>query len=177
MKQLTTKDLHAVVAYFAERRSSDPLGKKALQKLMYIFQENYEIKAGYKFDFYTYGVFSKELAGDLDILRSMKVLDIIFISESASYQIKAGSDADKMINDSAVSNSEIKSCLDQFMDKTSGLPAWKLEIISTAIYVKSNENLDDDSISARIRELKPKFSWAEIEATLSEEAAIGLTRH
>lgn len=167
MQDLSLRDLQALVAYMALSCREKPLGKKATQKLVYLFQNLCAVKSGYRFDFYTYGVYSRELAGDLDILRSMNVINISYVKENKSYEIRDADFSDRFIENSCLSVESCKQKVDRFLQNFGGLEPWELEIISTAVFIKTNEKIELSDIAARVFELKPKFPLDEIKNTLT----------
>ena len=63
-------DQYALVAFLIDqaKRGRQQLGKKALRKKVHLVQELGGVDAGYRFSFYTYGPYSVDLAGDLDVV-------------------------------------------------------------------------------------------------------------
>jgi hypothetical protein len=62
-------DRYALIVDLAERlHGYGKLGKKALQKLVYLLQKLEDVPAGYRFRFFTYGLFADDLAFALDVV-------------------------------------------------------------------------------------------------------------
>ncbi|MGQ0663831.1 MAG: hypothetical protein ACT4P2_09630, partial [Pseudomonadota bacterium] len=58
-----------------------------MQKLVYLIQEIGGVPAGYRYAFYTYGPYSRDLEGDLGIVQSLKGIAIIYDEGSNSFNI------------------------------------------------------------------------------------------
>jgi uncharacterized protein YwgA len=57
-----------LIAYLAERLGQkNKLGRKSVQKFIHIASELGKVPTGYRFSFYTYGPYSRELAADLEL--------------------------------------------------------------------------------------------------------------
>ena len=63
---------YALVAELTSRLEgkSPWFGKTALQKLVYILQEAFDVDCGYDFQLYTHGPFTSQLLADLDLAES-----------------------------------------------------------------------------------------------------------
>ncbi len=148
-------------------------GKTALQKLVYLLQELYNIKVGYDYSLYTYGPFSSELLSDLDFVESLNGVDVGFIPEIQGYEIfpgKANESVRMKAKDFLDTVSEnIEKIINEFGDFT----AKELELRSTIIFVnrdlisKGKSNVLGELINL-VQAIKPHFSKDEIDQALSE---------
>jgi hypothetical protein len=163
----TREQFAAIVALVKAAKCPNP-GKKALQKLVYLLERELGLDLGYAFKFYTYGVFSPDLAGDIDVMRSMGLLDIRYDNGSGAYQIGVGPEADDLLS-WALGRSKVNiEKIQELSEKYSCLPAWKLEILSTAVFAAREEGVPPDEICGRVTELKPKFSRTDVKSVLGE---------
>jgi hypothetical protein len=138
------------------------------QKLVYLLEKEIGQDLGYYFKFYTHGVFSRELAGDLDIMKSMQLLDIRYDERAEAFKITLGPEADRFLNKGLDPTKVDIGKIQRLSEKYSCLPAWKLEIASTAVYAQREEGLAGESICHRVAELKPKFSANDVYGVLVE---------
>src|SRR5688572_5467817 len=95
--QLNTREQFAAIVCIIRTTKCPNLGKKAVQKLVYLLKNELGLDLGYEFKFYTHGVFSRDLAGDLDIMKSMQLLDIRYDDATESFKICVGPEADKFL--------------------------------------------------------------------------------
>lgn len=145
------------------------LGKKALQKLVYIAQEAAGVPAGYNFVFYTYGPYSKEVSMDLDILESQMAVEIDYDPHANAYKIRAREEKkalyDCVISEGTTWSNKINHVVDKFGNEN----GFTLELFSTILYVTKTEGVrSDPEVIDRVSKLKPKYDRAEILARLLE---------
>jgi len=142
------------------------LGKKALQKYIYLLQELEKIDTGYKFSFYTYGPYSSDLAGDLDVVNSLQGVSITYDPDINAYDISQGENADELMNRSAEYLQRFSSGIDKIINNFGGLLAKELELIATIIFLVRNDQKisesDKDGLLKKVRELKPKYTEEEV---------------
>ncbi len=97
----------------------------------------------------------------------MNVINISYVKENKSYEIRDADFSDRFIENSCLSVESCKQKVDRFLQNFGGLEPWELEIISTAVFIKTNEKIELSDIAARVFELKPKFPLDEIKNTLT----------
>lgn len=173
----TSDEKYALVAYivksYAERGS---LGKKALQKIVHLLSEIYGISSGYRFQLYTYGPFSRELQGDIDILDSMGVIEVKFDGAKNGYQISPTPNTDILIKKHSDFLDGLKlpitSALDRFGDKL----AKTLELSSMLVFIIKHKMVDDIqndvAVISKFMEVKPHYQKEDIIAGLKEVRAL-----
>ncbi len=177
-KTTATKiDQRALLAFISKKLGGPDhsLGKKALQKSVHLLQELGGVDAGYNFSFYTYGPYSSELAGDLDVAAAVNALSIKYNSAENYYLINPGPDADRVIADGNDFLSKHREAIDKVLNVLHGRLAKELELISTIAYLRHHapdEIFEDDKTLAKgVKDLKPKYSDTEIEKSILEVRA------
>lgn len=162
----------AIITYIAKSTmDKGSLGKKALQKLMHLSHEIRNVPVGYNFQLYTYGPFSRELAGDVDLLDSMGLISVHFDPSRNGYEIKAVDKSQEILSKNEVFVSSVKDDLDFIIDRFGGRLAKELELSSMITFILKNKLVDvddDDAIVDKFLEIKPHYQRAEISAGLSE---------
>lgn len=151
---------------------SHSFGKKAMQKVVYLLQEAASVPLGFRFRFYTYGVFSDGVASALDAVESMGGIEARYDAAQNAYQLKAGPKAAQICARSSEFFREYAEELDSLVLFASGMTARTLELISTIVFVARSDELeqvsDDDELVERVAELKPKFDEGEIRRRIQE---------
>ncbi|QFU16575.1 hypothetical protein [Microvirga thermotolerans] len=164
-------DKLAFIAWLAgEFGVENQLGKKALQKLVHIAEEGLRIPTGYTFSLYTYGAFSRDLAGDLDIVKSIGGIEIEYISAENRYIVSPGKRRSDTMARAEVFLKTTEKKLDLLKENFSGAPARYLELFSTLLFFlkRRNENEDDNVLIQQLLMLKPKYSPEEAAKALVE---------
>lgn len=164
---------YALVSYIVKLASQNgKVGKKAAQKFVHIITSIGGVRSKYQFQLYTYGPFSRELAGDLDILESVQAISINYNVEKNSYEIQSGARSDELISRHSgfiVSN---KDRIDSLIGKFGGRLARQLELSSTLLFILERSLVDDTSndeqVVSKFLEIKPHYSRGEITPALSE---------
>lgn len=165
-------DKFAIIAYIAKaNQDKGPLGKKALQKLMHLSLELRGIPVGYNFNLYTYGPFSRELAGDVDLLDSMGLISVEFDASRNGYEIKSVEKSEDIISKSESFLNTVKGDLDFIVEKFGGRLAKELELSSMIAFILKNSLADvndDDAVIDKFLEIKPHYKRSEVAAGLDE---------
>jgi uncharacterized protein YwgA len=176
----TNADQHALIVWlaknFGERRE---LGKTAVQKLIHILDEGFGVSTGYSFMLYTYGPFSRDLAGDLDVVRALKGVVIEYVSDENKYLISAGETNERIL----ARASEYLTCLSpdlielkaSFFDKK---PRY-LELFSTLLFLRMRKPSSSSAELVRqLRAIKPKYdeqetlsAWDDLSDFLKQRSA------
>lgn len=168
---------YALIAWIARELGSGGrrLGKKALQKNVHLIQEFGRVDAGYRFSFYTYGPYSSELAGDLDLVAARQGIEITYNSTDNYYLISPAAEADRMIEKGRDFLAANRDAIDRVLRIFGGRLAKDLELVSTVAYLRchlaADEFADDAKLSARVKALKPKYSDGEIARAIEEVRA------
>lgn len=162
----------ALIAYIAKANvGKAALGKKALQKLVHLSSELRGVPVGYKFELYTYGPFSRELAGDVDLLDSMGLISVEFDSSRNGYEIKPEESSEELFSKSGDFISTFGGDLDFVVDKFGGRLAKELELSSMVAFIIKNKLADvndDDAIIDKFLEIKPHYQRPEVLKGLCE---------
>jgi uncharacterized protein YwgA len=165
----STRDQHALIAFIAnEIGSSVRLGKKAMQKLVYLLQEIGSVPLGYRFNFYTYGPYSSDLSGDLDIVALRDGVSVSYEAAENSYAICPGSRNESVVQSGIVflkkHHKGIKETLDLFGRRS----AKELELIATVVFLHRHGEPLNRHIAPKVKELKPKYDSDTISAAVEE---------
>jgi uncharacterized protein len=170
---MTDWDQYALLVHIVRRLGSGrPFGRKALQKVVYLLQEHGGIPSNFRYTFYTYGVYSFELANILAAVENMKGVDAVYDNTQNAYDLSKGERADTLELRGKDFLERYNAKIEEVISLASSKIAKELELITTAVYVAKNEALDDKDreaeLCARVRELKPKFARDEIERQIDE---------
>ncbi len=167
-------DQYALVAFLIAQaaQAHKQLGKKAIQKKVHLIHELGGVDTGYRFSFYTYGPFSVNLAGDLDVIANSGGAKICYNSSDNHYQIDPSEHTDRMIERGrefiAKNRATIERVLETFGDRS----AKGLELVSTIAYLRRHapqEEFEDSSkLAEHVRSLKPKYSETEVKKAISQ---------
>jgi uncharacterized protein YwgA len=169
---------YALMTHLARRLgSSNKFGKKAAQKVIYLLQEMARVPTGFRYTFYTYGVFSSELAAVLDAVESMGGIRAEYDPAENAYRLSAGAKADTIEERGVNFLKEHRNAIDAVISLAEGKTARTLELISTIVFVVKMEGLDSRDDEAhlvdRVMKLKPKFERSTIKQRISELRGLG----
>ena len=154
-----------LIAYLAKKVGpNNKLGRKAVQKFIHIAASLGKVPTGYRFSFYTYGPYSRELAADLEIAEAINGVVSCQNSGSSAFDIKAGDSVDLIISN-AKSYLDIQTkSLDVIFEEFGTFTARTLELYSTILFLKDEElAIADkvDDLNKRVKQLKPQYSDVE----------------
>lgn len=177
---------YALIAELAHRLQgkSHQFGKTALQKLVYLLQEVYEIRCGYAFELYIYGPFTPQLMGDLDMVESLGGVQVVpAVPPTGGYHILPGHQG-KVIRQRASGENGEKDCtraLELLINDFGEYSAKELELRSTIIYVarfmrKTGVHLTRDEVTDIVKDIKLRFPRKEIEVVVEELESKGFIR-
>ncbi|RJQ48733.1 MAG: hypothetical protein C4538_03370 [Nitrospiraceae bacterium] len=165
---------YAVISYLADKlESKTKLGKTALQKLIYLLQEAYNVPLEYNFKFHFYGPFSSRLSGDLDYVDYLKGVDVEYEQSTGGYYIKPGVQKENIINKGKDFLEEYRQQLDEAIENFGTSYASNLELLSTIVYVSKEVEHEEnhctyDKVIERTGSLKPKFNPGQISEALEK---------
>ena len=171
---VTKTDQYALLTLISKKLGGPEhrFGKKALQKTVHLMQELGGVDAGYNFSFYTYGPYSSELSGDLDIAAAANVLTVAYNPSENYYLIGPSTEADRAIKNGQKFLQSNQAEIDRIIEAFGGRLAKDLELVSTIAYLHrhapKSEFADDDKLLARVKDLKPKYSTQEIAKAIKE---------
>ena len=167
-------DQYAFVAFLIDQaaQSQKQLGKKALQKTVHLIQEMGGVDTGYRFSFYTYGPFSVNLAGDLDVIANSGGAKISYDAWDNHYQIDPDEHTNRMIERGRKFIEKNKKTIERVLKTFGDRSAKDLELVSTIAYLRRhapNEEFEDNcKLAKHVKSLKPKYSETEVEKAISE---------
>jgi len=169
---------YALMTHLARRLGAgNNFGKKAAQKVVYLLQEVAGVPTGFRFTFYTYGVFSSELAGALDAVESMGGIDAEYDPAENAYRLRAGLKAATIEGRGMAFLSEYRDAIENIVSFAEGKTARTLELISTIVFVEKTEGLGRDGEESRlvdrVVELKPRFDVSMVKQRIGELRAFG----
>ncbi|MBI3776076.1 MAG: hypothetical protein HY273_11080, partial [Gammaproteobacteria bacterium] len=153
------------IAELSEARQFS-LRKTKVQELVFLLNELSGVDTGYKFCFYTYGPFSSELAGDVDYLDRIGVLNVEEGSGGDGYSVTAGKEATKIEQMVASRLDAFASNIEKIVVEFGGDSARDLELIATLVYISKYDPEFSGQrcrLVTKARELKPKFSNLDVE--------------
>lgn len=165
---------YALLAWIAKRQSDKGhrLGKKALQKTVHLIQELGGVDTGYKFSFYTYGPYSSELAGDLDVVAALGGVSVTYNGTDNYYLIKPSPESDNLVKKGETFIEGNKKPIEKVMESFGGRLAKELELVSTVAYLRRHmpkrEFENNQALSEQVKELKPKYSYEEVSKAIDE---------
>lgn len=174
LKATRKTDQYALVAFLIDHaaQANLELGKKALQKKVHLIQELGGVESGYRFSFYTYGPYSRNLAGDLDVIANSGGAIVSYDSFDNRYQIGAGEFTSQMMDMGKEFVEANRSSIEKVIDTFGRRSAKGLELISTIAHLHRHlpekEFQDDERLAERVAKLKPKYSESEIGNAIGE---------
>ncbi|MCY4394057.1 MAG: hypothetical protein OXC10_02870 [Rhodospirillaceae bacterium] len=175
MARITGKiDQYALVAFLIAQaaQARNKLGKKAIQKKVHLIHELGGVDTGYRFSFYTYGPFSVNLAGDLDVIANSGGAKVSYDDRDNHYQIDLSEHTDQMIQRGGEFIEKNRAAIEGVLEKFGSRTAKDLELFSTIAYLRRHappeefENISE--LAEHVRSLKPKYSETEIGTAITE---------
>ena len=168
---------YALIAELTKRfsASSQQFGKTALQKLVFLLQEIYGADFGYEFELYSYGPFTAELLGDLDVVEQLGAVKIEPVqSYTGGYIINKTDRTDILIKKSPEDfNGPISDVFNDLERDFGNLTARELELRATIVFIersyqKKGESISKGSLIKIVNEIKPKYKNEEICEAITE---------
>jgi len=169
---------YALIAELTKRLEvvSPKFGKTALQKLVFLLQEVYQVDCGYNFELYTYGPYDSQLLNDLDLVEHWGCVSIVRINDAMGrYQIHPTESVDS-IRDKALTfldDEKTIHAMDDLVSKYGHMTAKQLELLATTVYLahdfqRKGEIASSKKIYHLVAQIKPKFSKDEILQAITE---------
>lgn len=171
---ITKFDQYALIALLAKQvgGANGRLGKKAIQKNVHLIQELGGVDAGYRFSFYTYGPYSSDLAGDLDVVATLGGAEITYYSSDNYCLIGPGAKTDHLIEKGRRFIERNQAEIDRVLVAFGGRLAKGLEFVSTIVYLRRHASTgkfeNDEKLAAHVKALKPKYHDIEIATAIGE---------
>lgn len=150
------------------------LGKTSLQKLIYLLKSLYELPINYSYNFYIYGPYSSEVAGDLDYLDSIDILSVSFedYGNYRGFNITPNKKSKKIIERAENFIKKNREKVEEIVEFYGGKTARELELIGTIVYLIKEEGIAQELLVERIKELKPHFDETEIKSGIDDVKSI-----
>lgn len=154
---------YALITHLAkELGDTQDFGKKAAQKVVYLLQQIGGVPTGFRYTFYTYGVFSSDLANMLGIVDGLGGISVGYNPDLNAYYIKSGGKADKIQNKGQDFLDRHQDSIAKIIALAKDKTARTLELISTIVFVAKNEELQnpdsESELIERVKALKPQFT-------------------
>ncbi len=166
----------SVLVEIADRKAGKGprLGKTAMQKLLYLLQEGFDVDLGYRFGFYTYGPYEAAVMRDIDFAAELGMLKVEYDPDTG-YQIAPGESAGQLEPFRPQVLEQLGNRLDRLMEHFGGFNARELELRATLLYIKEDEPaVSDEELCARAHRLKPKYLMEEIQEAATQLRQIKL---
>lgn len=176
------KDQYALIAHLAkELGPSGRLGKKALQKYIFLIHEIGGVPTGYKFRFYTYGPFSPDLSGDVDVVQSLGGVRVSYDVTNNAYSIEESQNTDVIVQKGDGFLEQYGEKVKRIVEIFGGRYAKDLELTATIVFIYNKigrkKLFDKDSLKEKVQDTKPKYGDAEISKALSELERMGFLEY
>ena len=162
---------YAIIVFLVkEYAKQGRIGRTALQKLIYLLQELFNINCGYDFKFYTYGPFSSEILSNIDIMEryhAIKTHRVDYGHGYSGYEIESATESDKVLERSQEFIKENSDTINQMLDIFRGKTAEQLELYATIVWVDRDiktTSHSSEEICSIVKELKPKFDQGTIKS-------------
>lgn len=170
---------YGLIAELAARFNNQhpPLGKTALQKIVYLLQKLFDVKSKYNFSLYMYGPFCAELQSDIDIVQTMQGINVE--SKDIGFEISAGSHNESLRQKASdFLSGDNAAAISKVIEDFAGFSAKELELRATIIYVSKDTGHSEprpsrDEVIRLIKEIKPRFTEQTIGDALAELEAKG----
>ena len=169
---------YALITELARRldKVSPQFGKTALQKLVFLLQEVYEIDCGYDFELYSYGPFDSQLLNDLDIVECWGYVSVDRVNDTLGGYKICPTDTSESIREKATTfldEASTQEAINDLVSTYGNMKARDLELRATTVYVANNLRIKKgyapkEKICGLVGQIKPKFSAQEIEAAFEE---------
>ncbi|MCW5980998.1 MAG: hypothetical protein KIT09_23150 [Bryobacteraceae bacterium] len=143
------------------------LGKTALQKMIFLLQRAFRFDFDYGFTLYTYGPFCVDVARDLDIVRGFGGAEIAYDANRGGYELRPGPAVDELRTRGSGILPAISGALDQLVADYGRATAKELELRSTIVFL-ARQDQNKEALVKLVRQVKPHFSDAQIEAARRE---------
>lgn len=148
----------AIIGWIA-RNKSGRLGKTALMKLLHLLQDGLHVPLGYRFTLYNYGPYDSEVMSDIEYAESLGRIKVQYEGPDQGYRITAGDHIGDVPG-------HVEPRLRELMSSFGAMNARDLELRSTLLYLSGA--FSGNSLIDRLRELKPKYSEAEVQTAVNE---------
>ena len=144
------------------------LGKTALQKVVFLLERVFGLDFEYDFTLYNYGPYCQDLDRDLEIVQGYRGVTVQYDASYGGYRIKPSDLSEDLLRRGRQATDDARSSLNQLISDYGRFTAKELELRSTIIYLASAHYVGEEDLMKRLKEVKPHFSWKQIETGLTE---------
>jgi uncharacterized protein YwgA len=163
------------------RRSPGKLGRTAVMKCLYFLKTMRGMPLDYHFRLYAYGPFDSTVLDDLDYAASLEAVksSVIYHSGGYAYELEPGPEAEWVRARASRFLAKHDSDIEWVIDEFRGRSAADLELLATLVYVdrvaaEKKERLSVEGLAAKVHEIKPRRSEADIVRNVGFLEANGL---
>lgn len=156
-------------------RTKQGLGKTAMVKYLYLLQEVYNVPLQYNFEIYTYGPYTSEVMGDIDLATHFGAIstEVCHYTNTYGYSLNPSVNIDNYINKEKSFLNKQKKSINDIIAKFGQKTAKELELITTIIYlyksyINNNWDASIKEISRNVHEIKPHFDISSIQREYRE---------
>lgn len=179
INKLEEKRINAIT-YLLERLKEKQVGKKSIQKLIYLLQE-LGVDLNYRYKMYHYGPYCSELSNDLDIMDMTNTINIEPNPNMYGYSIKLGEFGKEQASDIEQLLYSDREHFDKLLSVFGECSAKELELYATMHLVerilrKREQDWSQESVTREVKILKPKYPDNDIKKAykyLLDESIIG----
>jgi uncharacterized protein YwgA len=150
-------------------------GKTALQKIVYLLQELFDVNSGYDFNLHNFGPFSRELANDLDLVESLNGVKLEYYRASPfpGYMILPGEEANAIEEKAKSFLNIIDKNIEKVIQEFGGYNAKELELRATIVFFDRDLRYSKRTVSKNdfvnlIKQVKPRFDLKAIDRVVTE---------
>jgi len=160
---------YGIIVQLSQRLAgvSPQFGKTALQKMVYLLTQVYNVPTGYEHTLYTYGPYSADLTTDVDYVAAFKGVVLKEVARGG-YEIVLGENAQTILNESAEFLGIFAEEIDSIVQHFGSFSARELELRSTLIYLAKNQKLARAELCKQLISIKPYFQVAEVDEAIEE---------
>jgi hypothetical protein len=172
---------YALIGTLAQELEGRPVGvfgKTHVQKLVYFLQELFGGDPEYEFALYTYGPFSANLMGDLDVADGLGVISLEYLPQAGAYNIVPGPQLEKAQTRAADYLARNRDAIHRAVGQFGDLRARELELRATIVYAdresaREGAALQRDQLVERVHAIKPHFSPQTVAQAVDEMSQQG----
>jgi uncharacterized protein YwgA len=145
------------------------IGKTSIMKYMFFLQHCFNVNLGYHFSIYTYGPYSQDVMGDLNLAVHYNAVNSLYVDliGYGGYQFTPGENSRSFIERCRDYLSQIEPHIDRLVSLFSTKKAKDMELLATIAYTHiaiSRQNQDLAKVPSVVKAIKPHFEESEITA-------------
>ena len=157
------------------------LGKTAMMKYIFLLQQVYKVPTGYDYEIYTYGPYSSEVAGDINLASDFGIIEATYSSKHAGFELKPTSQTKSYIDKEKDFIDEHSGSISEVIELFGRKSAKGLELSSTIVYVYSNRSFNKwgtsfEEVTNYVKAIKPHFDIEAIKAEYMNLESLGILK-